>query len=500
MITRFSVAMTTELSRDLTAHLRRPDGQEDCCFLLWRPSTGGTRTTALLNDMVLPREGERIVHGTVDFTSAYFLRAAALAAEHGCGLGFIHAHPSGNGWQGLNSTDHAAETAFAAQAVALTGRPLVGLTFAGADAGYGARVWQRRAPRRYTPTEAESVRVVGDRLAVTFNDRLRPAPPVSSRQLRTVSAWGADMQNDLARLRLGVVGTGSVGMLVVEALARTGIQHLSLFDFDTVEDVNLDRLLHATAHDVRLHRAKVDIAARAARRAATAKGFVVTPYEHSVVEPDGFAAAADCDVLFSCVDRPWPRAALNLLANAHLIPVVDGGIAVDARGGHLRGAEWRAHIAAPGRACLECLGQYDPAHVSAERDGSLDDPAYITGLPAGHSLRRNENVFIFSAAAAAAQLTQFIAMVTAPGGIADTGAHLHHLSTGTVDRRLEACAPACWYQGPLRALGDDAPVTVTGGHPAAEQARTARARIASGWSLRARRMFDLPLRRLRDIG
>jgi hypothetical protein len=495
MITRFSVAMTTDLSRDLVAHLRRADGQEDCCFLLWRPSTGSTRTTALLTGLVLPRQGERIVQGTVDFTSSYFLRAAALAAEQGCGLGFIHAHPGGRGWQVLNGIDHAAEAAFAAQALALAGRPLVGLTFAGVDAGYGARVWQRVAPRRYAPTEAQSVRVVGDRFAVTFNDRLRPAPPVSGRQLRTVSAWGADTQNDLARLRVGVVGTGSVGMLVVEALARTGVQHLSLFDFDTVEDVNLDRLLHATARDVRLHRAKVDIAARAARRAATASDFAVAPYEYSVVEPEGFAAAADCDVIFSCVDRPWPRAALNLLANAHLIPVVDGGIAVDARGGRLRGAEWRAHIAAPGRACLECLGQYDPAHVSAERDGSLDDPAYITGLPAEHPLRRNENVFIFSAAAAAAQLTQFITMVTAPGGIADTGAHLHHLTTGTVDRRLEGCTPGCGYEDPLRALGDDVPVTVTARHPAAERARTARARTARRWPMRIRRTVDSFLHR-----
>lgn len=496
MITRFSVAMTSDIAQRLTDHLRRADGQEDCTFVLWRPSTGASRTTALLSEVVLPHDGERIVHGTVDFTSAYFLRAAALAAEYGCGLGFIHAHPQGRGWQRLNTIDHAAESSFAAQTQVITGRPLVGLTFAGTDAGFGARIWQQQAPHCYAPTEAESVRVVGGRLTLTVNNCLLPAPPATNRQLRTVSAWGQTTQDDLARLHVGVVGCGSVGMLVVEALARTGIQNLSLFDFDTVEEVNLDRLLHATIRDVRLHRAKAHLAARTARRAATAPNFRATPYELSVAEPDGFAVAADCDVIFSCVDRPWPRAVLNLLAYAHLIPVIDGGIAVDARGGRLRGAEWRAHVAAPGRACMECLGQYDPAHVSAERDGSLDDPAYITGLPADHPLRRKENVFVFSTSAAAAQLNQFITMTTAPGGIADTGAHLYHLTTGTLERREDGCEKGCPYDGMLRGLSDDAPVTVTGRHLAAERARAARGLAMRRWPLRARRAVDDLLLRL----
>ncbi|MFJ6083216.1 ThiF family adenylyltransferase [Streptomyces sp. NPDC092369] len=490
MITRFSLAMTTDVAQCLTRHLRRADGQEDCVFVLWRPSTGSRRTTALIVEVVLPEDGDRIVHGTVDFTSEYFLRAAGIAAEEGCGLGFIHAHPRGRRWQRLNDIDYAAEASFSAQAITLTGLPLVGMTFAGGDARFGARVWQRHAPRTYVPTEAENVRVVGERFTVTFNDTLVPPPETTNRQVRTVSAWGQETQNDLARLHVGVVGTGSVGMLIVEALARTGLQQLSFFDFDTVENLNLDRLLHATDRDVRLHRAKVDIAARAARRSATGADIHVATHELSVVEPDGFAAAADCDLLFSCVDRPWPRAALNLLAYAHLIPVVDGGILVDARSGHLKGAEWRAHVAAPSRACMECLGQYDPAHVPVERDGLLDDPAYIKGLSADHPLRRKENVFVFSASAAAAQLNQFLTMVTAPSGIADTGAHLYHLTTGTIDQRLEGCEAGCLYDGQLRALGDHTPVKVTGRHKAAERARAARLDAARPWPLRFRRGID----------
>ena len=283
------------------------------------------------------------------------------------------------------------------------------------------------------------------------------------------------MQADLARLRIGVIGLGSVGSIVAEALARMGIEHIRLLDFDAVELLNLDRVLHATAEDAREGLAKVVVAQRALSASATAADPRVDALEWSVVEEEGFRAALDCDVLFSCVDRPWPRAALNLIAYAHLIPAVDGGIIVSrTESRRMRGADWRAHIAGPGRRCLECLGQYDPALVQSEREGRFDDPEYMAHLADEDPLRRNENVFAFSIGCAALEIGQFLSMVVAPGGIASYGAQMYHFAVGTLEHDECACNLNCLYSGPWLAKGETIGIVVTAPHQIAEDARAAR--------------------------
>ena len=232
-----------------------------------------------------------------------------------------------------------------------------------------------------------TVRVVGDSLRVTFMDRLAPAPRATEQQIRTVSAWGEESQANLVRLRVGIVGAGSVGGMIAEALARTGFEDVLLVDFDVVKTHNLDRLNYATKWDV--GRNKVEVLAdhlagtRHGMRASGSQTVAAAVYEE-----EGYRAALDCDLLFSCVDRPWGRYVLNLIAYSHLIPVIDGGIrARTNRLGKIAAADWRAHTATIGRPCLQCLGQYDPGHVQLERDGLLDDPKYIEGLPRTISLK-----------------------------------------------------------------------------------------------------------------
>ena len=82
---------------------------------------------------------------------------------------------------------------------------------------------------------------------------------------------------------------------------------------------------------------------------------------------------------------------------------------------------------------MECLGQYDPGLVSAEREGLLHDPDYIRGLPESHPIKRNENVIAFSLNVAGLEMLQFLMMVVAPLGVSNAGQQSYHFVPGIFD-------------------------------------------------------------------
>lgn len=464
----FGLAIPDEQYRRLQRHLDRADGQEELCFFLWKMSAGAKRDSALVVDLVLPGPGDRHVHGNVSFESAYFLRACRMASRVGAGVGLVHSHPGGSGWQEMSQDDVAAERGHARQAAVLTEQSLVGVTWAGRDGVMSCRRWTAERGNAVRQ-DASVVRVVGGQL-LTFMPMRATSLVQESLQRRSIQSWGWEAQRSLASLNVVVVGAGSVGAQVVESLARTGFGRVTIMDFDRVKTHNLDRLLHANHWHVRLRAFKAAVALRAARRSATHPSPQFDAMKASACEVEGIARLKDADLVFSCVDRPAARATLNALAYAHLIPVVDGGVMVDPGRTRIRGAEWRSHVAAPGRKCLQCLGQYDPALVQADRDGLLDDPSYLSALPEDHSLRRGENVYAFSSAAAAHMVLAALRMLLAPAGVADVGAELGHFATGTSDLDISPCQAGCQFPSMI-ATGDASGRPVAARHVVAERER-----------------------------
>ncbi|MYC81559.1 MAG: ThiF family adenylyltransferase [Acidobacteria bacterium] len=377
----------------LLQHTRLSKRQEDLCFCLWRPSTGRVRYSAIVSNIIEPVEGERTLHGNAAFDSEYLSRSLRLAFDRKMGLGFMHNHLT-VGWQGMSDEDIVAERDRIAPAAAVTGLPLVGLTM-GTDGSLSARFWIERKQRR--PIWCHKVRVVdGGTMRVTYNDSMYPEYRRRPQLQRTIDSWGLAMQQRMARLRIGIVGLGSVGAVVAEALARMGVANLTLIDADKVETHNLDRLLNATSKDVGTYKAK--LAARQAKLATTANDFRVTSITGNLQNEFSYQAALDCDLLFSCVDRPLPKDLLNHIAYAHCIPVIFGGVFIDNKAdGRLAQANWTVSIVGPGTRCLRCDSQYSSSDVVQELDGSLDNPEYLRMHDSDSATIRNQNVFPFSA-------------------------------------------------------------------------------------------------------
>jgi len=426
----YSVAVAESIDRTLRAHLIREDGDEDLAFALWAPSVGAERLTALLHAVVLPEAGDRQVHGNVSFNQQYFERVCRLALAEGLGIAFLHSHPY-PGWQGMSWDDVVAERRLAGPAGALTNLPLVGLTI-GSDSAWSARFWEHEGARSHERHWCAIVRVVGSHLGVTYAEEVLPHPAFQDMFRRTVSVWGPEAHADLARLRVGIVGLGSVGALVAQTLARMGLTRFNLIDFDKVEPHNLDRLVTATAADI--GRLKVDVARDRILAVATAASVNVLSVPFSVVEEPGYRAALACDVLFCCVDRPRARHVLNHVAYGHLVPVIDGGIAVRFKHDRFTGVDWQVQTVSPGRPCLECLETYDQADVSTEAAGMLDDPSYLKGLPADHRFKRNENVFPFSANLGSLEVMQLVALVTGAAGVTDFGVQRFRYQPGILEQ------------------------------------------------------------------
>ena len=450
----YEVAMISEVDetakRHLLQHFQGNVRQEDLCFALWRPSTGRDRSTALIFDIILPQTNERTLHGDVSFNPGYMARAIAEARKQHAGLAFMHSHPS-PGWQQLSMEDTTAEQDVLAYPAGATNLPLVGLTI-GNDGYWSARFWLEQEEGMRLRW-CEKVRIIGTKsFPLHFNDEALPPQPRREILKRTYDTWGTKNQDNISRLHVGIVGLGSVGSIVAEAMARIGIGRLTLVDPDWVKEHNLDRLLYGTVQDI--GDPKVDIAEKKLRQSATSDRIRIISISKSIHSAPAYDAVLDCDVIFSCVDRPMARDVLNHIAYAHLIPVFDCGIEVlpDRVRDDLFAAHWRAYLITPHHQCLRCNGQYDTSQVVMELDGSLDKPTYVTNLsPEARS--GNQNVFPFSLAVAGMTVNQMLKYIIGPDWWPSTPQEHYQYMTGQIEISKGECHPNCPFRN-RKAKGD----------------------------------------------
>ncbi len=455
----FSVVIPDHLNIKMMNHLLREDGHEELCFALYNACAGANRFTAIIDELILPEDGDRQVHGNVSFNPIYLERSLRLAQINNKGLAVIHIHPF-PGFQYMSKDDTNTESGMAAAVQGVTGLPLLGMT-AGNDGTWSARFWAKikNKKRKYKREWCESVRILGNKLSLHFNNDLLKPSIDEDALLRTISAWGKKTQEDISRMKICITGLGSVGSMVAECLARIGFAHFILIDFDKYEEKNRDRCMNVKRRHIGKY--KVDVVAQAIKENGTAQRIIIRKFRNSIYDEVAFKASLDADVTFSCVDRPHARQILNFISYAYLIPVIDGGIRArtNKKNTKLIGADWKVQTAGMGRPCLECLEQFTAATAAMDKDGLLDDSKYMEG--ADESIRKlvsNENVFAFSMNTASLEILQLLSMIVLPEYQAKVEQQFYHFTTHQFEGNpLKNCRDNCFYKA-ITGTGDSAGV------------------------------------------
>jgi hypothetical protein len=193
------------------------------------------------------------------------------AVENGLHYLAVHNHGAGNSvsFSKVDTTSH--RKSYPSLMEINEGRSVGALVFA--TEACAGRIWNRQGVE-----EVSHYRVVGLQQKL-----LRPRPAVDSttkqdnsfyeRQVRVLGTAG---QKVLSRLKIGVIGAGGVGSIVVDQLAHKGISKIVSIDPDRLELTNLPRFAgYSTVDRLRCLLAKrwpklapykVDALRRSARR------------------------------------------------------------------------------------------------------------------------------------------------------------------------------------------------------------------------------------------
>jgi hypothetical protein len=165
------------------------------------------------------------------------------------------------------------------------------------------------------------------------------------------SFLGPQAPNTFANCVVAIVGLGGGGSHIAQQLAHIGFLNVQLYDGDTAELSNLNRLIGASLDDVKNGTKKVDIARRMM--------LAVNPDMKIETFACDWQLAAqsirEADAIVSCVDSYAARQDIEATARRFLIPLLDIGMDV-----HL--VDQRPHISGqvilslPGSPCMKCLG------------------------------------------------------------------------------------------------------------------------------------------------
>ena len=308
--------------------------------------------------------------------------------------------------------------------------------------------------------------------------RLYPRPSAMAQHInpmydRQVRLFGETGQKLLGALKVGVIGAGGGGSLLLQMLARLGVGHIVAVDPDLMEMTNFPRIVGSRRSDMVwswmsssnrlircigqfLARSKVHVAQWVAHEANPALQF--DAIRGSVVDIGVARKLTDVDFLFLATDTMQSRLVFNALVHQYLIPGIQIGAKVqtDSETGRIDDVFAISRLVLPTAGCLLCNGAISSSKLQLEAlgEGERQSQRYISGedIPA-------PSVITLNSLGASQAMNDFLFIVT--GLLRDTARSEHiliHPRDRTTEkislRRDPACSMCSLSLGSIYARGD----------------------------------------------
>lgn len=287
-----------------------------------------------------------------------------------------------------------------------------------------------------------SITIIGNQFRqLTTDTESRKPNPRLARQESWISSVG---QSGFSRYRIGVVGVGGTGSLVIQNLAYLGVQDFVLVDNDTSDVSNMNRLVTASMAD--LARPKT-ILAQNLIRGINPDAIVKTLTMDLRTQP-ALSHLKEVDIVFGCVDNDGARLVLNELCRAYSIPYFDLGVGLEADSGKVISAGGRVASIIPGGPCLRCLGEIDQKEAryflsSAQDQETERQLGYVEGLdePAPAVISLNATI-------ASIAVNEFTVFITGARNVShyleyDLLGRAYEVPSQRIDRRTESQRSGC---------------------------------------------------------
>jgi molybdopterin/thiamine biosynthesis adenylyltransferase len=380
MTTHWSLRIPPDLMDRLTGHLFPGDGDEHGAVIAAGMVQTSRGARLLARDLVLAEDGVDYVPGkrgyrmlTASFVTENILRCASDRLVYLA----IHCHGGRNSVEFSGDDFASHERGYPALLDLAEGLPVGALVLAyNAVAG---DIWLPDGRR----VALDHARIAGrpQRLLQAQPPRRAAADPTYDRQARLFGDRGQEI---LRQQKVGVIGAGGAGSLIVEYLARLGVGHLVVTDPERIELSNIPRLVGSTRRDAltwltapnrptqlrqlgeRWARRKTHIAARVARQANP--GIIIEKIVGDIADDSVAERFADCDFLFLAADSMRSRLVFNAIIHQYLIPGAQVGakVTVDKDTGEILDVFSVYRPVMPGSGCLWCNGLISPARLQEE--------------------------------------------------------------------------------------------------------------------------------------